>query len=108
MPIETALVTQFLAFNWLYFTDSNAARGGSAPSWYGIYRFVLTFVVGVSIVATLVGRGQIVELIGRPSTALSKVRELREDRERLLAEEAEAREAAEGEEDGEQAEEDEE
>jgi len=102
MPIEYALITQFLAFNWLYFADANAATRGMAPNWYGVYRFVLTFVVGASIVATLVGRGQVSEYLGQPNSALHKVKEWRDERERLMAQEEEDKEKAmaeEGEED---------
>ncbi|TVY40934.1 hypothetical protein LOCC1_G007555 [Lachnellula occidentalis] len=60
MPVEYALITQFLAFNFLYFADARATVRGWFPAWYSTYRFVLTFFVGASIVATLVGRGQIV------------------------------------------------
>jgi hypothetical protein len=61
MPVEYALISQFLAFNILYFTDARASARGWAPPWYATYRFVLTFIVGASIVASLVGRGQIVD-----------------------------------------------
>ena len=59
MPVEYALITQFVAFNFMYFADARATTKGWFPAWYGTYRFVLTFAVGASIVATLVGRGQI-------------------------------------------------
>lgn len=59
MPIETALISQFLAFNYMYFVDARATVKGWFPPWYSIYRFVLTFLVGASIVLTLIGRGQI-------------------------------------------------
>ena len=59
MPIEYALISQFCAFTFLYFADARAVVRGWAPHWYSTYRFVLTFVVGASIVASLVGRGQI-------------------------------------------------
>ncbi|KAF4635597.1 hypothetical protein G7Y89_g2501 [Cudoniella acicularis] len=61
MPVEYALITQFLAFNFMYFADARATVRGWFPPWYSTYRFVLTFFVGASIVATLVGRGQIVK-----------------------------------------------
>lgn len=67
-----------MAFTFLYYTDSRAARAGWAPSWYGIYRFVLTFVVGASIVASLIGRGQIADLIERQPGPAQRLRELRE------------------------------
>ncbi|KAG0652476.1 Transmembrane 69 [Hyphodiscus hymeniophilus] len=60
MPVEYALITQFLAFNFLYFADARATVRGWFPPWYSTYRFVLTFFVGASIVISLVGRGQIV------------------------------------------------
>jgi hypothetical protein len=56
LPTQEALITQFLAFTFLYNADSNAASRGLAPPWYGTYRFVLTFIVGTSIVVTLIGR----------------------------------------------------
>lgn len=59
MPVEYALITQFLAFNFLYFADARATVRGWFPPWYSTYRFVLTFLVGASIVVSLVGRGQI-------------------------------------------------
>ncbi|KUJ15269.1 uncharacterized protein LY89DRAFT_698120 [Mollisia scopiformis] len=61
MPVEYALITQFLAFNFLYFADARASVRGWFPAWYSIYRFVLTFIVGASIVISLVGRGRIVK-----------------------------------------------
>jgi hypothetical protein len=60
MPVEYALITQFLAFNFLYFADARATVRGWFPEWYSVYRFVLTFFVGASIVVSLIGRGQIV------------------------------------------------
>jgi len=60
MPVEYALITQFVAFNFLYFADARATVRGWFPPWYSTYRFVLTFLVGASIVISLVGRGQIV------------------------------------------------
>ncbi|KAG4429502.1 hypothetical protein IFR05_015014 [Cadophora sp. M221] len=60
MPVEYALITQFLAFNFLYFADARATARGWFPAWYSIYRFVLTFFVGASIVVSLVGRGKII------------------------------------------------
>jgi hypothetical protein len=58
-PVEYALISQFLAFTFLYYNDARAAAAGRAPHWYGMYRFVLTFIVGASIVASLIGREQI-------------------------------------------------
>src|SRR6201996_7861565 len=59
LPYEWALATQFLAFTMLYFVDSTAATRGWTPPWYSTYRFVLTFMVGASIVVSLIGRGEI-------------------------------------------------
>lgn len=58
-PVEYALISQFLAFTFLYYNDARAAGAGAAPHWYGMYRFVLTFIVGASIVASLIGRQHI-------------------------------------------------
>ena len=78
MPIEYALITQFLAFNFLYFADARATVRGWFPPWYATYRFVLTFFVGASIVISLVGRGQIVR---SDSTLKSSVDYVKEDRD---------------------------
>lgn len=96
-PVEYALITQFLAFTFLYYNDARAAVTGRAPHWYGMYRFVLTFVVGASIVATLIGRQQIAtsinaeHTIGEKITALLylKEKEDAEAEERLKAEKEE-------------------
>lgn len=79
MPVEHALITQFLAFSFLYSVDSGAAAKGWVPPWYGTYRFVLTFIVGASIVATLIGRGQIADRIGRLPTPTERILALRKD-----------------------------
>jgi len=70
MPVETALITQFLAFNFLYFADARATVRGWCPPWYSTYRFVLTFFVGASIVVSLIGRGQIVKAVQGPDGKL--------------------------------------
>lgn len=57
--MDYALLAQFLGFTGMYFADSTATSKGWAPKWYMTYRFLLTFVVGASIVMTLVGRGQV-------------------------------------------------
>ena len=72
MPIEYALVSQFLAFNFLYYADSRATSRGWMPPWYGTYRFVLTFVVGASIVLTLIGRGEIADRVRRLPGAVGR------------------------------------
>lgn len=76
MPIEWALITQFVAFTGLYFADARASVKGWAPPWYATYRFVLTLVVGVSIVVSLIGRGEIVfngKKVPGPSDNLRKL-----------------------------------
>ena len=108
LPVEHALITQFLAFNYLYFVDATATNKGIAPEWYGIYRFVLTFIVGASIVLSLVGRGQVAEYISHPERPTDLVAqyadrraELMEREEREKAERR-AREAEEGDEEEEE------
>jgi hypothetical protein len=75
-PIEHALITQFLAFTFLYYNDARAASRGLAPHWYGMYRFVLTFIVGASIVGTLIGREQIAQTLSSEHTLTDKVQAL--------------------------------
>ncbi|KAJ5762308.1 uncharacterized protein N7511_005690 [Penicillium nucicola] len=75
-PVEYALISQFLAFTFLYYNDARAAAAGRAPHWYGMYRFVLTFVVGASIVATLIGREQIQQTIVSEHTIKDKINAL--------------------------------
>ena len=78
LSAEVGLITQFLAFTFLYYADSRAARAGWAPRWYGIYRFVLTFIVGASIVASLIGRGQIADLVSKPDGPAQRLKALRD------------------------------
>jgi hypothetical protein len=91
MPVEYALISQFLAFNYLYFQDSKASAKGYAPPWYGMYRFVLTFIVGASIVISLIGRGQITAYVGHPSRPSDKLQALRESQMLYLQREEEER-----------------
>lgn len=77
-PVEYALITQFCAFTFLYFADARAVVRGWAPPWYSTYRFVLTFVVGASIVISLVGRGQIADKINRLPSPADRVKRLRD------------------------------
>lgn len=103
LSAEVGLITQFLAFTFLYYTDARAARAGWAPRWYGIYRFVLTFIVGASIVASLIGRGQIADLVSKPPGPAERLRALREQQlAQLEADDAEnkARQEAAESEDG--------
>lgn len=94
IPYEYALITQFLAFNYLYFVDARATTRGWAPPWYSTYRFVLTFVVGASIVLSLIGRSQIAEQGRRLATPSEHMKALKdkewenlekEERERIQA-----------------------
>ncbi|EFQ33113.1 hypothetical protein CGRA01v4_13237 [Colletotrichum graminicola] len=59
MPVEYALTSQFAAFTFLYLADTRAKNKGWTPQWYGVYRFVLTAIVGASIFVSLVGRSKI-------------------------------------------------
>ncbi|KAF2841935.1 hypothetical protein M501DRAFT_916024, partial [Patellaria atrata CBS 101060] len=59
LPATTALIAQFFAFNFLYYADTRATVRGWTPGWYGTYRFVLTLIVGASIILSLIGRGEI-------------------------------------------------
>lgn len=98
---EVGLITQFLAFTFLYYADARASRAGWAPRWYGIYRFVLTFIVGVSIVASLIGRGQIADLVSKPIGPAERLRALRESQlAQLEADDAENKARAAAEEEG--------
>jgi len=78
LPVEYALISQFLAFTMLYFADARAVVRGWAPQWYSTYRFVLTFVVGASIVVSLIGRGQIVDKINRLPSPADRIQALRD------------------------------
>jgi nucleosome binding factor SPN SPT16 subunit len=92
MPIEYALITQFLAFNFLYFADARATVRGWFPAWYSVYRFVLTFFVGASIVTSLIGRGQIVKADHTLRNAVDYVKQDRDSQwEALEREEKERR-----------------
>ena len=91
LPVEYALISQFLIFNFLYYADSRATKRGWAPAWYGVYRFVLTFIVGSSIVISLIGRGHIADKIGASSGPADKIRQLRESQVQSLEEEESAR-----------------
>lgn len=77
LPVEYALIAQFAAFSFLYFADARAVVKGWAPPWYSTYRFVLTFVVGASIVISLIGRGQIADKISRLPSPADRLKEMR-------------------------------
>ena len=88
---------------------------GWAPQWYSTYRFVLTFIVGASIVASLIGRGQIADQINKLPSPADRVKALRdlqlsemEQEERYKRERAIARDEGEEDEDEEEEEEDDE
>ena len=91
LPIEGALISQFLAFTFSYYADARAVRKGWAPSWYATYRFVLTFVVGASIVASLIGRGEIADKINRLPGPADRLKALRDSQAEALATEEHAR-----------------
>lgn len=91
LPVEYALISQFLIFNFLYYADARACTRGWTPGWYNVYRFVLTFIVGASIVMSLIGRGQIADQIGRLPGPADRIRELQEWREDHMETEEEAR-----------------
>jgi len=86
LPVEYALITQFIGFTFLYFADVSATTRGWTPPWYSTYRFVLTVIAGASIVITLIGRG---EISGRtkyfPDT-LKKIREATDTGHEMRAE----------------------
>lgn len=91
LPAEYALIAQFLVFNFLYYTDSRATKRGWAPAWYGVYRFVLTFIVGGAIVVSLIGRGQIADKVGRLPGPTDRINAFRERQSQELEEEEQAR-----------------
>ena len=72
--------------------DARATVRGWAPAWYSTYRFVLTFIVGASIVVSLIGRGQITDKINRLPGPADRLKALREvQMENLEREEIEMR-----------------
>ena len=92
-PVEYALISQFCAFTFLYFADAQAVVNGWAPHWYSTYRFVLTFIVGASIVASLIGRGQIADQINRLPSPADRVKKLRDIQYEAAEEEERAKRA---------------
>lgn len=103
LPAEVGLIAQFLAFTFLYYADARASTRGWAPPWYSTYRFVLTFIVGASIVASLIGRGQIADLVTRPPGPADRMRALTQSQlEGLEAEDASGAANAEADEDEEE------
>lgn len=111
LPPTYALIAQFFAFNFLYYADTRATSRGWAPPWYGTYRFVLTFIVGASIVISLIGRGQIAEKVHRLPGPIDRISalsqhfdQMREAEETRKANAADATAAESGTEGGEQGE----
>lgn len=95
----------------MYYADANAVVRGWAPHWYSTYRFVLTFVVGASIVLSLIGRGRIADKLNKLPGPADRIKALRDSQlESLEQEEREkrARIVAEEESGGEEEEEEEE
>jgi hypothetical protein len=89
LPVEYALISQFCAFTLLYYVDTRASYRGWTPPWYAIYRFVLTFIVGASIVVTLIGRGEVADRVGRLPGAVDRITALRESAQEKMAQEEE-------------------
>jgi hypothetical protein len=90
MPIEGALITQFFGFVGLYYIDARATKRGWTPPWYRTYRFVLTGIVGASIVMTLIGRGELPDHIPG-SVDRAKVFKGSQEAEEKLSKEEEVR-----------------
>lgn len=93
LPVEYALIAQFFAFNYLYYADARACARGWTPSWYGTYRFVLTFIVGAAIVVSLIGRGQISDMVGKLPGPADRVKEFRQNAEEEMEKEERAKRA---------------
>ena len=89
LPPTYALIVQFFAFNSLYYADTRATRHGWTPPWYGTYRFVLTFIVGASIVISLIGRSRIADKGHSLPGPADRVKALGDHMEKLRAEEQE-------------------
>ena len=93
LPVEYALITQFLAFTWLYFTDARATVKGWCPHWYSTYRFVLTLIVGASIVLSLIARGEIADKVGKLPGPADRLKALRDSQMDSLEQEERERRA---------------
>ncbi|KAF2400951.1 hypothetical protein EJ06DRAFT_548845 [Trichodelitschia bisporula] len=89
LPTEYALITQFIGFTGLYYVDALTGRKGWAPAWYGTYRFMLTFIVGASLVVSLVGRGQIADHLHSQRKPAEMMTQWKDTKEQKLAEEVE-------------------
>ena len=93
LPIEYALISQFFAFTFLYYADAQAVTKGRTPHWYTTYRFILTFVVGASIVLSLIGRGQIADKISKLLVPADRMKALRDSQMESLEQEERERRA---------------
>ncbi|KAA8910257.1 hypothetical protein FN846DRAFT_939608 [Sphaerosporella brunnea] len=90
LPLDYAMLTQFIGFVGMYFMDAQACAMGWTPNWYSTYRFILTFVVGACIIMTLIGRGQIGDAITPAVGARRHLEEIRQvQREHVKREEEE-------------------
>jgi hypothetical protein len=88
MPVEYALITQFCAFTLLYNADTRATYKGWTPPWYAMYRFVLTFIVGASIVVSLIGRGEVADAEKhRIPSAVDRAKTLKDDAQDFFSKE---------------------
>ncbi|KAH8730880.1 hypothetical protein GQ44DRAFT_605704 [Phaeosphaeriaceae sp. PMI808] len=88
MPIEAALITQFMGFVALYYVDARATIKGWTPEWYRTYRFILTFIVGASIILTLIGRSELPDHI---PGSVTRAKNFKEGSEERLSHDEEAR-----------------
>lgn len=77
LPLDYALLTQFVGFVGMYFADTTATFYGWVPKWYATYRFILTFIVGACIIITLIGRGQIGDSIQDSGVARKHLQDIR-------------------------------
>ncbi len=75
----------------MYYADARATRRGWTPAWYDTYRFVLTFIVGASIVISLIGRGQIADHVAKLPSPADRVKAFRQNAGEALAQEEHAR-----------------
>jgi len=96
LSVEYALISQFGAFVLLYYADTRATYRGWTPPWYAIYRFVLTFIVGASIVVSLIGRGEVANRVRRIPGAVDRATALRESAAETLGKEEEGIQAQQG------------
>jgi hypothetical protein len=91
LPTTYALIGQFFAFNFLYNADAKAAAQGWAPPWYSTYRFVLTFIVGASIVVSLIGHGEIADKVQAVKSPVERIQGMGETMDQQFRAEEAAR-----------------